>query len=508
MEVAMYKIDGRFSRRGFLKAAVATGAGIAASPYMNCGVTAIGNPMKRTLGRIPFEATTLGMGGQASLQWPARVLDPVQIVLRAFKLGINYFDTSNLYNDSQFYYSKAFERMDLIPGKAGYNERLRRSIFVTSKTHLRWGKGNAEILGVENMSDGEDCHTAIDDVRRSLSQLFGDGKGNFPEGAYLDMILLHSVTNPEEVDALYDGYEKPDPNAEKIGALAVLFDYRDGTNRTGQNPKREKLVRHIGFSGHYSPIVMMDMIQRDRFNVLDGMLVAVNANDLLYCNMQNNVIPVAAAKNMAVIGMKVFADGAMYSKGAIWSENYQHVIRSLGQKPAPYRQLLQYTLTTPGVNIAITGIGYTDLDPNRCQIYQNLLAAQILPNGLSPSERKQIEELAMLAKEGKTNYFQMESSGLTPPRGILMAQEKRNEQRMVHITWNSAIAAKEPVQLYEVWRDNQKLSEIPHQPQTTTKPFSYVDNPTDQLAHIYKLVTVDKGGDMASTEDLMCEQFV
>ena len=97
--------------------------------------------MKRTLGRIPFEATTLGMGGQASLQWPARVLDPVQIILKAFKVGINYFDTSNLYNDSQTYYNKAFERMDLLPGKPGYNERLRRSIFVTSKTHLRWGKG-------------------------------------------------------------------------------------------------------------------------------------------------------------------------------------------------------------------------------------------------------------------------------------------------------------------------------------------------------------------------------
>jgi hypothetical protein len=39
-----------------------------------------------------------------------------------------------------------------------------------------------------------------------------------------------------------------------------------------------------------------------------GLLVAVNANDRLQFNMQHNVLPVAAAKNMGIIAMKVFAD--------------------------------------------------------------------------------------------------------------------------------------------------------------------------------------------------------
>jgi hypothetical protein len=60
---------------------------------------------------------------------------------------------------------------------------------------------------------------------------------------------------------------------------------------------------------------MMEMIQRDKRDILEGMLVAVNANDRQNFSMQCNVIPVAAANKMGVIAMKVFADGAMYTTG-------------------------------------------------------------------------------------------------------------------------------------------------------------------------------------------------
>ena len=134
-----------------------------------------------------------------------------------------------------------------------------------------------------------------------LSQIFGDGNGNYPAGAWLDQVLVHAMSTMEDVEAAYEGYLNPDPKAENIGALAALVDLRDGTNLTGLNPKEEKLIRHIGFSGHNSPAVMMEMIHRDERNVLDGMLVAINANDRLHFNMQYNVIPVAAARNMGLI---------------------------------------------------------------------------------------------------------------------------------------------------------------------------------------------------------------
>ena len=58
---------------------------------------------------------------------------------------------------------------------------------------------------------------------------------------------------------------------ENFGALVLaLRDYRDGTNITGLNPKNEKLVRHLGFSGHNNAPAMIDMIQRDKWDLLEG----------------------------------------------------------------------------------------------------------------------------------------------------------------------------------------------------------------------------------------------
>ena len=96
------------------------------------------------MGRLHFEATTLGLGGQASLQWTPSDVDPARIILKAFDLGINYFDTSNAYGPSQSNYGKAFRELHLIPGEAGYDERKRRSIFLTSKSVLRFGQRRLE----------------------------------------------------------------------------------------------------------------------------------------------------------------------------------------------------------------------------------------------------------------------------------------------------------------------------------------------------------------------------
>jgi predicted aldo/keto reductase-like oxidoreductase len=65
---------------------------------------------------------------------------------------------------------------------------------------------------------------------------------------------------------------------------------------TGLNPKNEKLIKHLGFSGHHNAQAMIDMIQRDKWDLLDGMLVSINVNDRRYLNMQYNVIPVAQAR--------------------------------------------------------------------------------------------------------------------------------------------------------------------------------------------------------------------
>jgi len=491
------------SRRQFLETATLASVALSVGPYFTFGRTAVTTPMKRSMGRLAFEATTLGLGGQASLQWTPADVDPEKIILKAFDLGVNYFDTSNAYGPSQGNLGKAFRQLHLIPGESGYDEARRRSIFLTSKTGLRWAKGGWTKEGLNSFSNGPRGSTAVDDLKRSLTQIFGDGRGYYPPGAQLDMILTHNVTTMEEVEALYEGLEHPDPRAENIGALAALRDYRDGTNLTGLNPRQEKLVRHIGFSGHHSPAVMMEMIQRDEHDLLEGMLVAINANDRLNFNMQYNVIPVAAAKNIGLIAMKVFADGAMYGKDATWSHAPEHVIRTVGSESLPSRRLVEYTLSTPGIHTAIIGTGQIDNDAKLCQLQQNLAAAQISPAGLSISDRRAIERSTNPVKGGKTNYFQQPFQELTAPRAALAQQEMRGGKRVVRLQWQTAFAGDEPIAHYEVWRDQERISQVVHRPQISRKPFVFEDIVSDEFAHTYRIKTVDAVSRTAATDGLV-----
>jgi aryl-alcohol dehydrogenase-like predicted oxidoreductase len=495
------------SRRRFLQCSTLATAGLSLGPHMVFGQTRTAKPMKRPLGRLGFEATTLGLGGQASLQWTPADVDPVPIILKAFALGVNYFDTSNAYGPSQANYGKAFRQLHLVPGEPGYDAARRRSIFLTSKTGLRWAKGQGTKPGLRGFSNGAQDSGAVDDVKRTLSQVFGDGNGQYPEGACLDMVLIHNLTRMEEIDALYEGLAKPDPKMENIGALAGLVDLRDGTNLTGLNPKEEKLIRHVGFSGHHSPPAMIEMIQRDERGILEGMLVAINANDRLQFNMQYNVIPVARARDMALIGMKTFADGALYTKPAGWSSRPEHVVRAVGSPDLPSRPLIQYSLSTPGIQTLIVGIGQIAEDGKACQLEQNLAAAQIAPEGLSEGDRRAIEKTAALVKDGKTNYFQLPRQELTPPRDAAATQEVRDGKRVARLQWQTAYAGDEPIVSYEVWRDQKKVAAVPYRPQTSKQPIAFEDAIGDKSAHVYQVRTLDAAGRSAATGDFFLQSI-
>lgn len=479
------------SRRNFIKVSAATTAAVSAMSLGACNTEKVPTSMKRPFGKLGFDVTTLGLGGQASIQWTAEDVDPIPIILKAFELGVNYYDTSNLYLKSQLNFNKAFKQLNLIPGEEGYDKELRDSIWLTSKTAMRWGKpGWSEREGVNNWSQGENVKCAVDDVKRSLTQIFGDGEGNYPEGAYLNMVLCHTLNDPAEVDVLYEGLETPlDPNGN-FGALVALRDLRDGTNLTGMNPKNEKLIRHIGFSGHAHPPAMMDMIQRDEFGILDGMLISINANDKTKMNMQHNVIPIAEAKGMGIIGMKVFADAALYHKEPRWSQTPVDVFRKIGTLELPSKPLIEYSLTTPGVHTLIIGIGHIDEDPMKCQLVQNFYAAQVKPNGMSADERKRIEEQAKAVRPD-SNYFQrVEKEHLSAPRDAKLKGEK--------LTWQSALADDAPISHYEVLVDGKLAGKVEHKPQLLkSKPFSFSLRET---GNDIVLATIDKAGNRVETK--------
>ena len=269
--------------------------------------------------------------------------------------------------------------------------------------------------------------------------------------------------------------------------MPLLRDYRDGTNLTGLNPKNEKLIRHIGFSGHYDAAVNMYMIQKDTMNLLDAMLVAINANDKLMLSMQHNVIPLAKAKNMGVIGMKVFADGAMYTKPAEWSNKVEHVVRTIGDKNLPSKPLIQYALTTPGVDLVIIGIGQVSDRFEDCQLCNNFQAAQIAPDGLTEAQRTEIEQMAARVKGGRTNYFQKQATALVPPQQVKVTKTERNK---IILGWNTAFAGPAALSAYEIWRDGQRVDSVPFKPQMTTDPLTWSEE-ADNKSHKYLVKVID-----------------
>jgi aryl-alcohol dehydrogenase-like predicted oxidoreductase len=413
---------------------------------------------RRLLGRTGRTVVPLALGGQASLQWTKPGIDAPDIIVRAVQLGLNYLDTANAYGPSQMNYGEAFRRLHLTPSDSNYDSALRQRLYVATKTMRRFA--------LDPAGQGP---TAVDELKRSLTHIFGDGKGFIPEGAYLDAIQIHNLTSLDQVNQVYEGFaERTSRRPERIGALAGLLDYRDGTNYTGLNPEHKHYVRHIGITGHQSSPVLMSAIRRDSENVIDTLLVALNANDRLCSSHQNNVLPLAVARGLGVIAMKVFADGAFYGKQPRFSRTPDDVILSVGKPEAvAYSDLVRYPLSLPGVSCAIIGTGMINRDkPEADQMAANLTAA--LKDMPSEIERARIEKDAEARHGASTNYFQEKTNTLVQPTGVNV---KRDGDRVI-VEWNTALAGHEPIRSYEIRAGERVLLSLPFRPQLYEAPLT------------------------------------
>jgi aryl-alcohol dehydrogenase-like predicted oxidoreductase len=413
---------------------------------------------RRLLGRTGRTVVPLALGGQASLQWTKPGIDAPDIIVRAIQAGLNYLDTANAYGPSQMNYGEAFRRLHLVPGQTGYDASLRQNLFLATKTTRRFGL-NPAVTGP----------TAVDELKRSLTQIFGDGKGFIPTGAYVDSIQIHNLTAFEQVDQAFEGYdERGKVKTERVGAIAALLDYRDGTNYTGLNPEHLHYVRHIGITGHQSSPVLMRALRRDSENHIDTVLMALNANDKACSSHQNNALALAVAKGAGVIAMKVFADGAFYGKQPRFSRTPEDVILSVGKSGAvAYSDLVRYPLSLAGVSCAIIGTGMVNREkPENDQLMANLTAAlSDLPSVL---EQRRIESDALARHGAATNYFQEKAPAIVQPTEVRV---RRDGDRLV-IQWNTAYAGPEPLRWYRVKAGNRDLLTIPFRPQLTDAPLS------------------------------------
>ncbi|MCE5263930.1 MAG: aldo/keto reductase [Deltaproteobacteria bacterium] len=470
----------------------------------------------RRLGRTERQVTTLGLGGQASIQWTAEGVDPIAIIEKAYRLGINYVDTSNIYGPSQKNFGEAFRRLGLSPSASHYDPAARGLIYVATKTHIRTARRPAgerfRTDFSEGMLDGFQVSTAVDDVRRSLSLLFGDGRGGYPDGACLDCVQFHNINTMDEIDMLFEGFDDPRPEREWMGALAAMVDLREGTNRTGCNPRKERLIRHIGITGHWNSAAHMYAIQRDHRRVIDTLLVTMNPGDGKHMAHRFNAIAAAAAADMGVIGMKVFADAAYYHKPAQFSDRADHVYYEVGSPELPSAELIRYALSVRGISTIIVGIGHIDEDDEKCQLTRNLVDAQF---------EEPLDEQAMAAIEARVtragkhqanDYFQRRALGLTPPRNV--GAEPDSSAIMgrvaVRVTWDTSYAGAMPIERYDVLRDGDVVGTIPHTPQFTSRRFCYDDFfPEGQLpgSHSYRVRAVDAAGATAESPSFLVDPW-
>lgn len=455
----------------------------------------------RLLGRTGREVTTFGLAGGNKVMWRTDHREEVRIIVKAINAGMTYLETANNYQKSQLHYGEAFRQLDLIPGKAGYDRNLRNRLFVATKTALRYAdiRDGSKPLG-GSQGGGK---TAIDDLKRSMTQFWGDGKGQIPEGAYIDLMQVHTIGHPRDVHAAFEGYDNPgDKTLPRIGAIAGLLDYRDGTNLTGLNPEHKKWIRHIGITGHENPLVHMLAMRKDTKNVLDTLLVVCNPNDVRYFSHQTNSIPVAAAKGMGIIAMKVFADGVMYGLDQKYAHTPGQSVPTVGQAhKVDYKDFVRYSLNPEGMSTCIAGIGLTDKDddPDNDQLVANLAAAQVA-DPLSTREKKQIEAQVAALHGTQTNFFQRPSSGFMPAQNVRV--ERENREAPVKVMWDTAYAGADPIVRYEVYRRETRVAEMPWKPQLTEEPFSILDPNAPGGAQgglYYRVNAIDTAGNVATS---------
>src|SRR5579864_7895762 len=225
-------------RRTFLSTSAVAGLSLRGA---GAAKVAAGEIPKRVFGKTGEKLTIIG---QAGGRFPLCTYEDAKaITLRAYELGINYFDCARIYWNGR---SEEVYGAVLPP--------FRKNIFLTTKSPERTRKG------------------AEADLEKSLRALKTD---------YLDLWQIHQVSEMSEV--------------EQIFAPGGAIEAFEAAKKAGK-------CRFIGFTGHHDPKVHLEMLRRyDRY---DTILMPLNPADPSYLSFEKQVLPVAVERGMGIQGMK------------------------------------------------------------------------------------------------------------------------------------------------------------------------------------------------------------
>jgi hypothetical protein len=119
--------------------------------------------------------------------------------------------------------------------------------------------------------------------------------------------------------------------------------------------KDQKVVRHLGLTGHYRPDALMEGIRRFPF---DAILMALSAADPHHYSFDKELIPLAVERQMGIIGMKIPGRGRLLNT---WNppslEQQKHSWEGMVLAPTPgtltMREAVYYALSRPVSTIIV-----------------------------------------------------------------------------------------------------------------------------------------------------------
>src|SRR5712692_9998234 len=188
---------------------------------------------QRTFGKTGEKLTIVG---QAGGRFPLISFDEAKaITLRAYDLGINYFDNAHGYWNGR---SEEVYGAVLPP--------FRKSVFITTKSANRTRQG------------------AEAELELSLKRLRTD---------YVDLWQIHGVGEKKEVEQIFG----------PSGAIEAF-----------EAAKRAGKCRFIGFTGHHDPYVHLEMLKA--YDKWDTLLMPLHIADPLYLSFEKLVLPVAVER--------------------------------------------------------------------------------------------------------------------------------------------------------------------------------------------------------------------
>jgi predicted aldo/keto reductase-like oxidoreductase len=254
------------TRRGFVKASAAVvTASFVARPGLGSGGGSQGRETEsvphRPLGKTGALVSCLGVGGY-HLGSIKEEKESTELVARALDAGINFFDNCWEYHDGV-----SEERL----GAALKGKRDKAFVMTKVCTHGR----------------GKDV--AMKQLEESLRRLQTD---------HVDLWQIHEVVYWNDPEMIFT------PNGAAEALLAA---------------KQQGKVRFVGFTGHKNPAIHLKMLVHDF--PFDTVQMPLNALDATFRSFQQQVLPEAKKRGVAVLGMKSLGgSGEIAVNGAVTPE--------------------------------------------------------------------------------------------------------------------------------------------------------------------------------------------